>query len=111
MSDAAEAKAVAWPEISISLKHPIEHMGTTVTRLTLREPDVEALERIETLGLVAGKNPTVAQTRGIIAALSGVAGDADGLIKRLHKDDFAALAGHLVPLLAGDAAPSLTLPN
>ena len=69
------AKPLIWREIVYPLKYPLpalEAGGAPVTAITMREPDVEVLERIEEIGLVADKAPTIKQTREIISALSGI---------------------------------------
>lgn len=88
-----------WAEVKLTLSHPIETAEGMLSEITLREPDVEALERIDDLAMTEGQRLRVAQVRGIIAALSG---QPDDVIKKLHKGDFAAIGEAAVPLLAED---------
>jgi len=98
--------APPWPEIRHTLRFPITPPGgEVVSEVVCREPDVEALERIDNLGMVEGQPLKVAQIRGIIAALSGL---PDDVIRKMHKTDFAGLTEKVVPLLelsAGGGKP------
>lgn len=85
-----------WKTASHELKFPVEMEGSKVTKITLREPDVEALEAIDELGIEPGKPMRIKHIRGIIETL----GDAPaGTIGKLHRTDIAALGELLGPLL------------
>jgi hypothetical protein len=96
----AVAAAPVWKEIRHPLTHPIPdpETGEMITEIVMREPDVEALERIDGLGMEEGKRMKVSQIRGLIAALSGL---PDATIGKMHKNDFAAIGEEAVPLLEG----------
>jgi len=89
-----------WPTFTHPLKFPVPAIEgrDQVKEVTLREPDVDALEAIEAAGFEEGKKPTLKQVRVIITALSGL---DDAIIGKLHRDDFTALGAHIVPLLVG----------
>ncbi len=91
-----------WKTSTVTLTHPVplDAAGaTTLSKITFREPDVDALEAIEELGLKAGVRPTVKQLRGMIVAL----GDAsDEIVGKLHRDDLGALGEAVIPLLGGE---------
>lgn len=88
-----------WKMKTVSLTHPIENGEGTVREITLREPDVDALEQIEDLKLEEGKRPTTRQLRGVIAALADVSNEVVG---KVHRDDLGALGEAVVPLLADE---------
>lgn len=90
-----------WKTVTHKLKFPLEFDGEKIEKITLREPDVEALEQIDELDIQPGKPIRVRQMRGMIEALSDVPGDA---LKKMHSDDLTALGELLAPLL-GDAEP------
>lgn len=81
-----------------TLTGPIDHEEKTYGAITVREPDVDALEEIEELGIEEGKKPTLRQLRGIISALADAPHEVIG---KLHRDDFTALVELTVPLLGG----------
>lgn len=87
-----------WKTATHRLKFPIEFDGEKIEKITLREPDVEALEKIDDLEIEPGKNLRVRQIRGIIAALGDVPADALG---KMHKSDLEALGALIAPLLEG----------
>lgn len=87
-----------WKSKTIQLLHPIKVGELSLTEVTLREPDLEAMEKIEEIGFEEGVQPTVKQVRLAIEALSGLETDK---VKRLHKDDFAAVGAEVAPLLNG----------
>lgn len=97
----AAAPDPAWPEIRHPLLHPVPVEGTEKLReIVLREPDVEALERIDALNLKPGEALSISQLRAVIAALSN---QPDATIKKLHQADFRALGEKAAPLLEGAA--------
>lgn len=95
-----------WKSKSVPLTHPIpegEGSDKKITAITLFEPDVEALEKIEDLGIEAGKKLSVKQIRGAIAAMSRL---DDDVIKKLHRSDFEALGNEFPALFSGSAPTS-----
>lgn len=99
----AVAAQQKWKEVRHTLAHPVEGEAGQITEIVLREPDVEALERIDDMSLAEGQKIKIAQLRAIIAALSRL---PDETIKRLHKDDFTVLGELAVPLLDMEAEAS-----
>jgi hypothetical protein len=89
------ANMPAWAEIKLSLTFPIDGFDS----LTFREPNGEALEAIENLGIEPGSAPTIGQTMGIISALSGLHIDD---IRKLNHRDIKAASEVMVPLLSGE---------
>ena len=73
--------------------------GKIYTAITLREPDVDAREAIDDLGIEPGKPVRVRQMRGVIAALADC---PDAVIGKIGKADFRALSEMVVPLLADE---------
>lgn len=95
-----------WKTETVTLTHPIpagEGSDQKITSITLFEPDVEALEKIEDLNFKEGEKLTVKQIRGAIAALSRL---DDDVIRKLHRDDFNALGNAFPPLFSGSASTS-----
>ena len=86
-----------WRTVEHKLIHPVAGADGNVSSVIFKEPDIEALEKIDDLNIMEGKPLKVAQIRGIIGALSGL---PDEVLKRIHRDDFAALGDKAVPLLA-----------
>ena len=87
---------MSWKTVTHKLKFPIEFDGEKIEKITLRAPDVEALEQIDELDIQPGKPIRVRQMRGMIAAL----GDApDAALGKLHRDDLVALGELIAPLL------------
>jgi len=94
--------APEWPEVRHTLRFPIPG-DPPIKEIVLREPDLEALERIEEAGLnfdpgKPDKGLTIRQLRPIIAALSGL---PDDRLKRMHVKDVLALSELMAPLLDG----------
>jgi hypothetical protein len=89
--------APKWSEISVPLKHPLIAGDQTITAVTLREPDLEALEKIDDLGLAEDGKPNMRQTRGLIEALSGLDGE---IVKKLNRNDVLAIVEAMSPLLS-----------
>ncbi len=97
-----------WKSFTHTLAHPVHLEGGSkiVGAITLREPDVNALEAIDSLGIKEGTRPSIKQVRGILGAIA----DADQeVIGRLHRDDFNALNEAVAPLLLGEAASAAAL--
>lgn len=96
-SKAPADTAEVWQEVTHPLKFPVK-IGDAepIASISLYEPDVEALEAIDALGLKEGEQMTVAQLRGIVVALSR---QPEAVIKKLHARDFKALGEEAVPLL------------
>jgi type II secretory pathway component PulC len=82
------------------LRFPIVDDGALHTTITLREPDVDALEKIDDLDLVEGGRPKIRQMRSMIAAVADV---SDAVIGKLHRNDMIALGELLAPLLEAPA--------
>ena len=87
-----------WKTIVVPLKHPITVEGTTYDRAVLREPDVETLEALDEIGMKEGVDPTVAQSRRAIVALTGL---PDAVVRKMHMVDFNTVSGAVVPLMEG----------
>ncbi|UYZ08547.1 phage tail assembly protein [Agrobacterium salinitolerans] len=85
-----------WIEFKHTLLFPLKGETGEVKIITLREPDAETLEKIDDIGIEAGKPVKVAQMREILSILSGVPSDD---LKRLNRRDFSALADLSGPLL------------
>lgn len=104
LNDLAEAMAPAvqpdtppqWVEKTVPLIHPIDGPEGKIESLTFREPDVEALERIEELDIQKGDRIKVRHLRVIAAALSR---QPDDLIRRVHASDFEKVTEAIVPFL------------
>jgi len=92
-----------WKKIVCQLAHPIKVGELSLTELTLFDPDVDAMEAIDELGMVEGQPISVKQMRGAIAALSRQPLD---LIGKLHREDFTAVMEKAVPLLSDASATS-----
>lgn len=90
---------MTWKVKAIPLKYPITIGDKTVAAVTLREPDLNALEAIDELALKEGVAPSVAQLRGIIVALGD---QSTEIIGKLHRDDFAAITEEIAPFLSGE---------
>lgn len=90
-----------WQATTVDLDYPVTVDDRTYAEITLRAPNVEALERIEALGLSEGEPMTIGQTRQVIEALATVPPEVIGAV---HRDDFARLAEVAVPLL--DSSPA-----
>lgn len=91
-----------WQEVTYVLTYPITiDGGEPITAITLREPDLEALEAMSDLGLEDGKRLTVRQTAAIVAALSRL---PLASVRKLHRDDFGAIVELAAPLAFGRPA-------
>ncbi len=90
---------MTWKTATHVLSHPVVMGEKTISSVTLREPDVEALEVVGDLGLSAGTEVTVRQMRGLIEALADVPSEVIG---KLHRVDFAALGEIIGPLLSSE---------
>jgi hypothetical protein len=87
---------MAGKTIKHDFKHPIEAEGKTFASITLREPDVDALEAIDELGIEPGVRMKVRQVRGMLVILGDMPDEAVG---KMHRDDFAKVSEMIVPLL------------
>lgn len=90
-----------WKNTTHRLSYPISAGDQVIQTVTLRAPNVEALEQIEELGLEEGKRLTVKQMRAIIVALSDLTMEQAG---KLHQSDLKTLGGAAVPLLEEEEA-------
>lgn len=90
---------MVWKTATHILTHPVTIGEKTISSVTLREPDVVALETIDSLGLSTGAETTVKQMRGLIEALADVSPEVIG---KIHRSDFVALGEILGPLLVGE---------
>lgn len=95
----AEETPNVWKEVTYTLKFPVSlGNGTSVTSITFREPNGEALEAIDALGMEPGSNPTTSQGLGVIRALSGTQKE---VTNKLHIKDIAGMMEVITPLLEG----------
>ena len=78
------------------LKHPVEADGKAFASITLREPDIEALEAIDDLAIEPGVRIKVRQLRSMIEILGDLPPEVVG---KIHRDDFAKITVLVVPLL------------
>lgn len=93
------ANQAQWKTETLVLKYLVTIDDKTYSSITVREPDVEALEKIEELGVVEGAKTTIRQTRGMIAALADV---PEAVILKLHRFDLMAVGELLAPLVGED---------
>lgn len=89
--------APKWADVTVTLTHPLLYGERSVTSITLREPDLEALEKLDDLGLKEDEKPTVRQCRAMIQALSR---EPDELLSKLHRADVLALVEAMAPLVS-----------
>ncbi|SOC47672.1 tail assembly chaperone E/41/14-like protein [Rhizobium subbaraonis] len=85
-----------WKTQAHPLKHPITIGDKTYAAVMLREPDADALEAIDDLGMKEGERARIGQLKGLLCALADVPGEVIG---KLHRDDFIALQEIAIPLL------------
>ncbi|TBG03774.1 hypothetical protein [Rhizobium leguminosarum] len=83
-----------WAESKFGLTFPVGDLK----ELAFVEPNGEALEAIEGVGLEEGKNPTIKQTIAIISILSTQPID---VIRKMNQRDIKGAAEAMVPLLEG----------
>jgi len=100
-----------WRSETVVLTHPIDAEDKSYGAITLREPNVDALEAIEELGPFEDRL-TVKQTRAMIALLGDLPNDVVG---KLHRADFERIGEALGPLLeaspeAGEANSTASSP-
>ena len=88
--------ATTWNSVNILLAHPVSGPDGAVFIVTMREPDIEALEKIDNLGITSDKPMKVSQIKGVIVALTGL---PEAVVNRIHRDDFTAIGEAAVPLL------------
>lgn len=89
---------MSWKTVIHPLAHVINIDGKSFDRITLREPDVDALEAIEELGLKEGAKMGVKELRGVIGALSDF---DDATVGKMHRTDMMAVGDIIAPLLSG----------
>ena len=92
---------MAWKTHTHSLLHAVNHEGRSYSTITLSEPDADALEAIDELGIEEGKRPSVRQLKGFIAAIA----DTPDIVGKLHRDDFIALQEIAIPLVSPPEEP------
>ena len=99
-----------WKSVRYPLKHPVTIGEKTYSAINLREPDVDALEKIDSLGIDDDKDKKlgVKDLRVMISALADV---PDAVIGKLHKDDFLALAEEVTPLVEDGSEKTATEPS
>lgn len=97
--------AKEWKSITHTLSHPVTVGERSYSTVTLREPNVAAIEMVEESGLKAGVEPTNKQLRIAIMALSGLPAE---VVREFHKDDFAEVVAAAIPLLLPTSEPSPT---
>lgn len=93
-----------WPSITHTLLYPLAVEGADpMTSIEVREPDLEALERV--LAVVEAHDLAdndarigLRTLRPLLAALTGI---PDASLKRLHFKDATALMEKMAPLLEG----------
>lgn len=89
---------MSWKTVTHPLIHTINISGKSFDRITLREPDVDALEAIEDLGLKEGEPMGIKALRGVVVALS----DFDNAtVGKMHRADLMAIGEIIAPLLSG----------
>ena len=97
-----------WPKVTVKLDFPLiidPATGATISEITLSEPDVDKLELIDAIGFDEEAKPKVAQTRELIAILSGVPAEA---LRKLNIRDFKRVGEAAGPLfLAAAGSPPL----
>lgn len=85
-----------WGVNSVPLEFPVKLGDQTISEITLREPNGEALEAIDDLGLKEGEAPSMRQTLALIRILSGV---GKSVTDKMHARDIAKVGEALGPLL------------
>ncbi len=84
-----------WPSISVTLNYPVDIPGHgKPKKLVFREPDVEALERIEALNLKEGAQVKLFEVRAIAEALAGF---PEGSLKKLNHRDIKKVSEEVAP--------------
>lgn len=118
-----------WKKATITLAYPVTVAGVTRSEVTIREPDLEALEVVQELGITEHflldddgkpqrdedgspllKNPTIKEMRKVLTVISDLPNE---FIGKLHRDDYMKVAGAMLPLLFGpqDGSGSTAAPN
>lgn len=92
---------MAWKTHTHTLLHAVNHEGRSYSAITLREPDADALEAIDELGIKEGEKASIRQLKGFIGALA----DAPEIVGKLHRDDFIALQEIAIPLVSPPETP------
>ncbi|WP_099867835.1 phage tail assembly protein [Pararhizobium haloflavum] len=85
-----------WKTRTHVLKFPVTLGEKHIAAVTVREPDVDALEAIEGLEIENGESLTIKQMRGLISALADCPSEAIG---KMHRSDLEALGEVVIPLL------------
>lgn len=89
----------AWGTVTYPLIHPIPvDGGLKLMEIVFSEPNGEALEAIDELGMDEGKSPTIKQTLGLIRALSG---QPKAITDKMHALDIKGASEAVGPLLQG----------
>lgn len=98
-----------WKTETYTLAHPIKvGENMSINTVTLREPDVDALEAIEAAGIKPGEPPTVKQLRAVLEALGSL---SPAEVGKLHREDFQGVCEKLVPLLDPSQTSSTPEPS
>ena len=97
------AEKMNWGSVTVPLKYQVETEAGPIKEITMREPDGEALEAIEEVGMVEGEKPKMRQILATVSILSGL---PKSVINRLHRDDITEVVSSMAPLLipAGEAS-------
>lgn len=98
--------AVAWGEARYPLLFPVPvDGGAQISELVFREPDGEALEAIDELGIKEGPNeqPSIKQINMLISILSG---QPIEIVRKMNKRDIEGASKAFAPLLAEDGETS-----
>lgn len=100
-----------WKTRTYTLKHPVtigEGEATqTIREIVMREPDVEALERIQEAGGLDPEKDTM-PIKTVVVIVSALSGIPESSIRKMHVSDFTGVAedfGPLLESLAGAESP------
>lgn len=92
---------LTWGKLKYTLLFPVSIPNhPTITEIVFSEPNGEALELIDALGIEDGKDPTVTQALGLLRALSG---QPKAVTDKMHMRDIAGASKAISPLLEGVA--------
>lgn len=97
-----------WRSLKVDLDYPVAGPNGLVQSLDFREPDAEALERIDTAQAASG----TASVRFLIEMVRAVLVDhaLEDVIPRLHRDDFEKVAEALAPFVRGPKPSAVRKP-
>lgn len=98
--------AVAWGEARYTLLFPIPvEGGAQISELVFREPDGEALEAIDELGIKEGpdEKPTMKQINALLSIMSG---QPIEIIRKMNKRDIMGASEKFAPLLEDEGETS-----